>query len=148
MRGTLVLIGLAPDGLRLWLHTLFAVKHRDSTVENPEASLHLNGEVDVAGSVDDVDLGAIPEAGGRRRGDGDATLLLLGHPVHGGRTVVNFTDFVRNTCVEQDALSGRRLTGVNMRHDANVADLVQVSQHVLCHSSPPGGSVGWGGYQR
>ncbi len=83
--------------------------------------------------VNDVDLVVLPEAGGCSRGDGNSTLLLLFHPVHGGSTVVHLTDLVSDTCVIQDSLSGGCLTGVNVRHDADVTNLVQVGEHVLCH---------------
>ena len=46
---------------------------------------------------------------------------------------MGLTDLVGNTCVEQDSLSSGCLAGVNVRHDANVTNLVQVSEHVLCH---------------
>jgi len=36
---------------------------------------------------------------------------------------VDLTDLVRDAGVEQDALGRGRLTGVDVRHDADVADL-------------------------
>ena len=135
--GHVVFIGLAPNLLGLRLNALLAVEHGNGTVEHAQAALHLDGEVDVAGGVNDVDLVVIPEAGGGSGGDGDAPLLFLFHPVHGGGAVVHLTDLVAHTGVVEDALRGRRLAGIDVRHDADVADLVQVSQHVLCHSSLP-----------
>jgi hypothetical protein len=38
---------------------------------------------------------------------------------------VHFADLVGDAGVEQDALGRRRLAGVDVRHDADVADLVQ-----------------------
>ena len=81
-----VLVRLAPDGLGLGLDSPHRVEQRDGAVEDAEGALDLEGEVDVAGRVDDVDAVARPLAGGRGRGDGDAALLLLLHPVHGGGT--------------------------------------------------------------
>ncbi len=133
-----VLVGLTPDLLGLRLNAFLAVEDRHGTVEHTQAALHLDGEVHVAGGVDDVDLVVVPEAGGRRGGDGDAALLLLLHPVHRGGAVVHLTDLVADTGVVEDALGRRGLAGVDMRHDADVADLVQVGQHVLCHSIPFG----------
>ena len=131
-----VLVGLAPDLLGLRLHAFLAVEHGNRTVEDPQAALHLDGEVDVPGGVDDVDLVVVPEAGGSGGGDGDPPLLLLLHPVHGGGAVVHLTDLVADTGVVEDALGRRRLTGIDVRHDADVADLGQVGQHVLlCHRS-------------
>jgi len=54
--------------------------------------------------VDDVDLVFVPKTGGGGGGDGDAALLLLFHPVHLSRAVVNFADLVFLAGVEEDAL--------------------------------------------
>ncbi len=83
--GDLVLVGLAPHRLGLGLHAGHGVEHGHRPVEHPQRALHLDGEVHVAGGVDDVDQRVVPHAGGGGRGDGDAPLLLLDHPVHGGR---------------------------------------------------------------
>ena len=50
-----VLVGLAPDRLGLRLDAGDAVEHGDRAVEDAQRALHLDGEVDVAGRVDDVD---------------------------------------------------------------------------------------------
>ena len=46
---------LAPDGLRLRLHAGHAAEDGDRAVEHAQRTLHLGGEVHVAGRVDDVD---------------------------------------------------------------------------------------------
>ena len=75
----------------------------------------------------------VPEAGRRGGRDRDAALLLLLHPVHRRGAVVHLADLVVDARVEQDALGRRRLAGIDVRHDADVADLVEVGEHVLCH---------------
>jgi len=102
----------------LRLDTGDAVEHGDRAVEDAQRALDLDREVDVAGRVDDVDLAVLPVRRGRRRRDRDATLLFLDHVVHDGGTLVDLTDLVAATCVEQDALGRRRLAGVDVRHDA------------------------------
>ena len=126
--GHLVLVGLAPDGFRLGLHAADGVVHHHGAVQHAHRALDFNGEVHVAGGVDDVDAvfvelagHALPEAGGGSRGDGDAALLLLLHPVHRGGAVVHFTDLVVHTGVEQDAFGRRGLASVDVRGDADVA---------------------------
>ena len=131
--GDVVLVSLTPNGLRLGLNTFLAVEHSNSAVEDAQGALNLNGEVDVTGGVDDVDLVVLPEAGGCCGGNGNTSLLLLSHPVHSGSAVVGLTDLVVNTGVEQNALSGGGLTGVDVRHNTDVADLVKVGEHVKCH---------------
>ena len=121
-----VLVGLAPHGLGLRLDAGVGVEQRDRAVEHAQRALHLDGEVDVAGGVDDVEaaqlaVAALPEGRGRGRRDGDAALLLLLHPVHRGCAVVDFADLVRLARVVEHALGGRGLAGVDMRHDAEVA---------------------------
>ena len=55
IRGTLVLVGLAPDRLGLGLDAGHGVEHGHGAVEHPQRPLHLDGEVHVARRVDDVD---------------------------------------------------------------------------------------------
>ena len=60
-----VAVGLAPDGLDLRLDAGDRVEHGDGAVEHAQRALDLDGEVDVAGRVDDVDAVVAPAAGGR-----------------------------------------------------------------------------------
>ena len=136
-----VLVGLTPHGFGLRLDALLAIEDGDGAIEDAQRTLHLGGEVDVARRIDDVDLEliarvmglAVPEA--RRRGglDGDAALLLLGHEVHRRSAVVGFADLVVLTGVVQNTLGSGGLTGIDMRHDADVTNLVEVGKHVQCH---------------
>src|SRR5665811_53784 len=72
--------------------------HVDFTVEVerslPQRPLDLDGEVDVAGRVDDLNPVVLPEAGRRGGRDRDAAFLFLDHPVHGGRAFVDLADLV------------------------------------------------------
>ena len=62
----------------------------------------------------------MPESCGRGRGDGDAALLLLLHPVHGRSAVVHFADLMRLAGIIEDALGRRRLSGIDVGHDAEI----------------------------
>ena len=117
-----VLVGLTPDGLGLGLDPGDGVEHRDRAVEHAQRPLDLDGEVDVAGRVDDVDPRVAPAAGGGGRRDGDAALLLLGHPVHDRRALVDLTDLVGAARVVQDPLGRRGLARVDVGHDPDVAN--------------------------
>ena len=124
----LVLVRLAPHGLRLRLHAGNAVEAGNRTVEHAQRTLDFDREVDVPGGVDDVDqvlfalaLFSAPLAGGRRRGDRDPALLLLLHPVHRRGAFVHFADLIGLAGVIEDAFGRGRLAGVDVRHDADIA---------------------------
>ena len=115
-----VLVGLAPNGLGLRLDAMHGIEHGAGAVEHAQRALHLGGEVHVAGRIDNVDANVFPDAGGRRRRDGDAALLLLRHPVHRRGAFMDLTNAVRASCIEQDALRGGGLTGIDVGHDADI----------------------------
>ncbi len=116
-----VFVGLAPDGFRLRLDALVAVEDADRAVEHAQGPLDLDGEVDVAGRIDDVETLVVPEGGGRGGGDRDAALLLLLHPVHRRGAVVDFADLMGLAGIVKDALGRRRLSGVDVSHDAEIS---------------------------
>ncbi len=118
--GNAVLVGLAPHCLRLRLDPVHSIEHRAGAVEDAQRALHFGREIHVAGGVDDVDANIFPDAGRGRRGDGDAALLLLRHPVHRRGAFMDFTDAVGASCIEQDALRRGGLTGIDVGHDADV----------------------------
>src|SRR5439155_286564 len=92
----------------------------------------LDGEVDVARSVDDVDvvLGQlavppVPHAVGRGGLNGDALLALEIHRVHLRADAVLATDLVNgvnSAGIEEDALGERGLARVDVGADADVAN--------------------------
>ena len=120
-----ILVGLAPDGLRLGLDAGDRVEQRDRAIEYAQRALNLDREIDVAGRVNDVDAVVLPLRGGGGRGDRDAALLLLFHPVHDRRALVDLADLVRAPGVVEDALGRRRLAGVDVRHDPDVAGVLE-----------------------
>src|SRR5262249_38709419 len=118
-----ILVGLPPDGFRLRLDAGDRIEDRYSAVEDAQRAFDLRREVDVARRIDDVDAVIPPETGRGRRRDGDAALLLLLHPVHDRRALMDLTNLVGDARIEEDALGRRRLAGIDVRHDADVARL-------------------------
>ena len=133
-----VLVSLTPHGFGLRLHAFLAVEHGNGTIEHTQGALHLGREVHVARGIDDVDLELVlgvvgltaPEAGGSSGLDGDTTFLLLRHEVHGGGAVVGLADLV-----EQNTLGSGGLAGINVGHDADIADVVEV-RNLFSHLFP------------
>ena len=112
---------LAVDGDRLRLHAGHGAEHQHGAVEHPERPLHLDGEINVPGRVDDVDLRVVPVDRRRGRGDRDPSLLLQLHVVHHGTLTLDFLDHVGAARVIQDPLGERGLARVDVGRDADVA---------------------------
>ena len=131
----IVFVGLVPHGFRLRLHPTDGAEDGDSTIQNAQRAFHLNGEIDVAGGVDDINLVSLvikmPEHRCCSRSDGDATLLLLNHPVHGGGAVVNFTYLMTTASIIEDTLRRRRLAGVDVSHDADITSEAERVHHIF-----------------
>ena len=129
-----VLVCLTPYGLGLRLNAADSTESGDCSVKDAERTLHLDSEVNVARSIDQVDLIDIslimPECGGSGRSDGDTPLLLLHHPVHRSCTFVDLTDLVGLSGVEKNALRSRSLTGIDVSHDTDIPCEFKIS---LCH---------------
>src|SRR5205085_2263489 len=100
-----------------------------------QRSLHLDGEVDVPGGVDDVDPVVLPPARGRGRRDGDPPLAFLDHPVHDRGALVDLTDLVGLARVVEDPLGRRGLARVDVGHDPDVPVALQGDVLGACHHS-------------
>ena len=50
-----ITVCLTPYSFGLWLYTGIGVKNTHSTIKNRQRTLNLNGEVNVAGRVDDIE---------------------------------------------------------------------------------------------
>src|SRR5216683_613566 len=123
-----VVVGQAPVGFRLRLDAGDSVKHHDGAVEDAQGSIDLDGEIDMSRSVDEIDLLIAPECGHGRALNGDAALLFLLEIVGGRRRlqilgIVNVDDGVLTPRVIQDALGRRRLAGVDVGDNADIANI-------------------------
>ena len=111
--GHTVFGGLPPHRFRLRLNAGDAAENGDRAVEHAHGTLHLGGEIHVAGGVDNVDamsdafpqlIGAVgllrPKTRGGRAGNRDTAFALLFHPVGDGVAVVHLSDFVREARIK------------------------------------------------
>ena len=119
----LVLVGLPPDGFGLGLDAFLGVEDDDGAVEHAQAALDLGGEIDVAGRVDQVDRAVAPLEGNAGAVDGDAAFLLFLVVVGVGGALIDAAELVLGAGVKEDVLGGRRLAGIDVGNDADVADL-------------------------
>ena len=119
--GYFIFVSLMPNGFRLRLNTALCAKHGYRTVKHTQRTLNFNRKVNVSGGVDNIDTMVFPETCGSSRSNGNTTLLLLSHPVHGSAAVVSFTHLTVYTGVEKDTLGGSSFTGVDMSHNTNIS---------------------------
>src|SRR5262249_4071937 len=96
------------------------IEHTDGAIEHAKRTFNLDGKINVAGRIDDVEALFPPECRRRGRRNSDAALLLLLHPIHRRGAFVHLADFVALACVIKDPLSCRRLSGIDVGHDAEV----------------------------
>ena len=144
--GDPVAVRLAPDSLGLRFHASHGAEDSHSAVEHAERTLDFDCEIDMPRGVDDVDPVFRPRARPVRRGGSrrnrDAAFLLLLHPVHRRRSVMDLPHAVQAPRVEQDALGRGRLPRVDVRHDSDIAEsLERVSPRHRFYSLPPFGSA-------
>ena len=131
----IVLISLAPYGLRLRLHTTNGTICCNSTVKHTKRAFHLCGEVHVSRSINQIELILVavpsPICSCGCRSNRDTTFLLLCHPVHCCGTIMNLAQLMSFTCVEQDTLRCGSFTSIDVSHDAKVTCKMQI---LLCHT--------------
>ena len=122
-----IFVCLTPYGFRLRLNTTNCAVNHYCTIKHTHGTFYFDSEVNVPRGVDDVYAMRFillshtrPECSSRCGGDSNTTLLLLFHPVHGGCAVMNFTDFMVYTGVEQNTFGSSGFTGVDVRTDTDV----------------------------
>ena len=111
---------------RLGLQALGGVDQQHRALTGCERTRDLVGEVDVAGRVDQVELVALVRQAHRLRLDRDAALALQVHLVQVLGPHVAALDRVGDL---QQAVGQRRFPVVDVRHDAEVADVGGVGGH-------------------
>ena len=116
---------MAPDRFRLGLHPAHGAEHRHHAIKDPHRALHLNGEVDVARGVDDVDAVVFPTGGNGSRRDRDAPFSFLLHPVGDGGAVVHLTHLVNHARIEKNPFGGGGFARVNVGGDPDISDAVE-----------------------
>ena len=120
-----IFVSLAPYGFRLRLHAALGAQNCYRAIQYSQRALHLYGKVNVAGGVDDVDTMFLPEAGSSGGGNGDTSLLLLRHPVHGSSTVVGFADLMVYARIVQNTFRCCCFTGIDVSHDADITGFLK-----------------------
>ena len=118
----IVLLRLQPDGPGLRLHAPHRAEERNGTVEHAERTLHLHREIHVPRRVNEIDLVILPFNRRRGRGDRDAALLLLLHPVHRRFALVDLPHAVNAAGEEEDPLANGGFAPIDVGHDPDISN--------------------------
>ena len=130
--GHVVAPHLAVDGHRLGLHAADGAEHEDRPVQHAEAALDLDGEIDVAGRVDQVDVAALPLDAGGGAGDGDAAFAFQVHVVHGGPALaLDLLHAVDAAGIVEDPLAERGLARVDVGGNADITQLGNIHSYTF-----------------
>jgi hypothetical protein len=122
--GDMIFVGLLPDCFGLRFHAADGTKKRHSAVKDAQRPFNFNGKIDMTGGINDIYLTVTPETCSGGGGYSNPSLLFLLHPIHGGSAVIHLTDTVGFAGVIKDTLGRSRLTGINMCHDADIANKI------------------------
>jgi hypothetical protein len=120
----MIFVRLAPDSLRLRLDAGLTVKYGDRAIKDAQRTFHLDGEINVSRSIDNINLVAFPKTGSGRGSNSDTALLFLIHPIHFCRTFMDLADLMLLSGLEKDTFGKSSFAGINVSHDADIADLV------------------------
>lgn len=115
------------DGLRL--DTSDTAEQKDGSVEDSEGSFDFDSEIDVTGSIDEIDMVVFPHEMGGGRLNGDTFLLFEFHEVHGGTDTVRAFDFVDGwdfAGIEKYSFGEGGFSGVDMCWDTDVSNFIVV----------------------
>ena len=129
-----------PGALHAHGQTVLGVAHDDGALSGADGAHSLAGEIEVAGSVHDVDLLALIHNGGKGQRDGDLALRLLGVVVAGGVAVGGLAQTVDPLGHKQHLLGKRGLAGAAVAQQRDIANVISShSGDVLpsFSSSPP-----------
>jgi hypothetical protein len=97
------------------------VKHSNSAIEHAQGALDLGREIHVAGCVNNIDTDVAPGACSRSGCNRDSAFLLLLHPIHRRSALMDLSDAVRASGIEQDALRRSGLAGIDVGHNADIS---------------------------
>ena len=108
----------------LGLDTAYRAEHQDSSIQYSEGTLNFYCEVYMARGVDYVDGSPLPDNIGCSRCNGNSSLSLQLHGVHGCSHAVfsmNLVDCMYLVAIEKDTLRKSSLAGIDMRTDTDVS---------------------------
>jgi hypothetical protein len=90
----LIAVCLSPYGLTLRLDTFDSGKNNHRAVEDAKTAFHLRCKVDMARSIDQIDLMVVPRESGCGRRNGNASFAFIQSKIHDGLPIMHFPDLM------------------------------------------------------
>ncbi len=115
------IVRVAPVGFWLGLNTARTTEYADTAIQYFQRAVHLDGEVNVSGGVNNVKAVPFPETAHRCWLNGNTALSFLLHKVGSGFTFVNLPELVDSTGELENTLGSGGFTGINVGEDTNVS---------------------------
>ncbi len=131
--GNMVPLHLAVDSNGLGLYTTNRAENQDGAIKNTKGTLNFDCEVNVARSIDDVDLMVFPANVGCSGSNCDTTLSLKFHGVHCSSDSILATDIVNCVnlvAVVKNTLTECGLARVDMSAYTNISHIFEVDNHI------------------
>ena len=111
------------NSVALGLNTDFRVEYDDNTIDDTEGALHFNREINVTGSVNEIDLVIVPPKRNSGCSDGNTTFHFFRHEIRSCVSFIDFSDTALHARVEEEAFGRRCLSGINVCDDSKVSSV-------------------------
>ena len=131
--GNVVAGHLPINGDRLGLYPTDRTENQDSAVKHPQGPLDLNGEVNVAGRINDIYVMALPVTEGGSGLNGDTAFLFQLHGIHGRADAIfsaYFMNGMNSLGVIENTLGKRGLARIYMGAYSYITYLFKISFHL------------------
>ena len=133
--GDAVFLSLSPHSLALRLHPFAAVENHQGPVKHSQRPFDLGRKINMPRRINQINFGALPRESCRRRSNGNPSFLLLLQIVHHRRAFVHLAHFVGLAGIIKNPLRHRRLPGVNMSDNPDIAQLFKFVPHHLKYTT-------------
>jgi hypothetical protein len=119
--GNPIFICLVPYGLGLGFHAFDGAEDRNGPIQHTQRTFHFNREIDMTGSINNMNGVPLPFDRRDGRGNGNSSFLFLLHPIHGGRAIIYFSHAVGLFRVKKDPFSDSGLSRIDVGHKPNIS---------------------------
>ena len=120
------------DGLRL--DTSHGTEDQNCAVKNSQRAFHLNCKVNMARSINNINIHILPVTVGSCRLDSDSAFFFQLHGVHGRADTIlaaNLMNGMDTLGIIENTLGKRCLTRIDMGTDSNITNFIQIFVHHL-----------------